>query len=729
VSVDVVTFGACLALLGPSVSRLGPSIANLSLFNPKVKPCRQPCNRREVMNISAGCGTSASVARLMMCASVAPEERRMTSARMPSTGAERSEMLQPKRFQPSAETNEELHSTRPFIPTDLVQNTAEYLGRVAGLLSFRGVSTEWQGAVSDAVGFLNGRCWDRLNCHEHEGFSPVDSDELWTQLRLDDAALVDRCAVLFLRPRLAALSCDWSSSDWIPRRLFGETNEALVTLSVHGALPLDDLSCLLGCVALRELSLRRRWVTNASFARLGPLLARLDRLDLSECKELQAISNLAPATSLRELNLARSGVADLGELDKLVALETLDVTGIRTRDLSILRQCPRLVTLSAKGDITALEDIIHAAPPSLVDCRLHIDDAVRALDSRSLSCLRRSTILKFSDVDNASLQGLEGMPSLVQLDLSRTRADDVRSLAGCCGLKKLMLRGSLVTDVGIIGLERIATLEVLDMACCRQITSVTRLRHCTTLRELFLDWTCVTDAGIAGLECIVTLTKLSLADCNLITSVSSLRHCPSLRHLDISDTRQLTTAGTTGLDEIGTLQCLKAGDCGQLDASTLRRCRSLREVDLSVSVVPNAVLAALANARTLTTLSLSFCREVRDVSALAQSVSLRLLDLSSSAVCDTGIDGLERIPSLTSLTLWACLSITNVTNLFRSKSLRWLVLSESSVTDAGLVGLEMAPTLELVELRYCPYLTFSDVAAVVERAAERSVKVDCRRDE
>jgi hypothetical protein len=89
----------------------------------------------------------------------------------------------------------------------------------------------------------------------------------------------------------------------------------------------------------------------------------------------------------------------------------------------------------------------------------------------------------------------------------------------------------------------------------------------------------VTDAGIAGLECIVTLTKLSLAYCPLITSVSSLRHSPSLRELDISNT-EVTAAGTTGLDEIGTLQCLTAGHT-QLDASTLRRCRSLREVDLT----------------------------------------------------------------------------------------------------------------------------------------------------
>jgi hypothetical protein len=40
----------------------------------------------------------------------------------------------------------------------------------------------------------------------------------------------------------------------------------------------------------------------------------------------------------------------------------------------------------------------------------------------------------------------------------------VRSLAGCRALKELKLARSSVTDVGIIGLERIATLEVLNLA-------------------------------------------------------------------------------------------------------------------------------------------------------------------------------------------------------------------------------------------------------------------------
>jgi Leucine-rich repeat (LRR) protein len=631
--------------------------------------------------------------------------------------AERSELLQLARSQPSADTNEQHHSTRPFIPTDFVQNTAEYLGRVAGLLSFRGVSTEWQGAVSDAVGFLNGRCWNRLECNERS--LPDDSEELWARLRLDDAAVVARCAVLCLRQRLETITCgpSWTRV-WFPLRLLGETNEALVTLSLHGAL--DDLSCLLGCVALRELSVQGTQVTNESFAGLGPLLARLHKLDLSGCRQLKAISNLAPATSLRELNLADSGVADLRGLEELVALETLDVTSNRPIDLSILRQCRRLVTLSAKGDITALESIIHAAAPSLVDCHLHIDRPVRALDSRSLSCLRRSTVLKFRDLDNASLQGLGEIPSLELLDLEGTKVDDVRSLAGCRALKELRLKGSLVTDVGIIGLERIATLEVLNLADCRQITSVTSLRHCTALRELILDGTSLTDAGIAGLECIVTLTKLSLWNCYSITSVCSLRHSPSLRELDVSNT-MVKAAGTEGLDDIGTLQCLKAGGCAQLDASTLSRCRSLREVHLARSDVPDAVLAALADVSTLESLSLSLCHEVRDVSVLARSASLRELHIEASAVSDAGIAGLERIPSLTSLALSLCRSITNVTNLFRSKSLRRVDLSHSSVIDAGLVGLESAPALEFVRLRDCDDVV--DISAVAQRAAERSVQI------
>jgi hypothetical protein len=227
---------------------------------------------------------------------------------------------------------------------------------------------------------------------------------------------------------------------WFPLRLLGETNEPLVTLSLHDLpRPADDLSCLLGCVALRELSLQRTQVTNERFAGLGPLLARLHKLDLSWCEQLKAISNLAPATSLRELNLAHSkrhGFSRPGEAGRV---GDAGRDPHRHKGLVHPAAVPSTGHAVGQGDIAALESIIHAAAPSLVDCRLHIDRPVRALDSRSLSCLRRSTVLKFSGLDNASLQGLEEIPSLEQLDLEGTGVDDVRSLAGCRALKELVL--------------------------------------------------------------------------------------------------------------------------------------------------------------------------------------------------------------------------------------------------------------------------------------------------
>jgi hypothetical protein len=325
------------------------------------------------------------------------------------------------RPQPSAEDNSHLQavvratrgSTTRSIPLDLVQNTAEYLGRVTDLLSFRGVSTAWQSAVCDALGYLNDRCWTRFELGKCDG-------ALWTSLRVDDPSVVARCAVLCLRPRLETV--EWigkhnnniynsninnnnvnvNINDFLlPLQLLGENNTTLTALNlaadkfvdtahlrelrglkwlrlhvpnlkvsvlrIVGTLhtlevldltshPVTDLKVLRGLMALRELTLRSTPVTDRYFAGLKHVLARLYKLDLSGCRKLTTISNLAPCVSLRELNLAWSGVEDLQGLEKLVALETLDVTGIPAGDWSVLRQCPRLVALTAEDQWRRLLD-------------------------------------------------------------------------------------------------------------------------------------------------------------------------------------------------------------------------------------------------------------------------------------------------------------------------------------------------------------------------------------
>jgi hypothetical protein len=258
------------------------------------------------------------------------------------------------RPQPSAEDDSHLQvvvgathgSTTRFIPLDLVQNAAEYLGRVTDLLSFRSVSTGWQSAVCDALGYLNDRRWTRFELGKCDG-------ALWTSLRVDDPVVVARCAVLCLRPRLETVEWIGNNNNTIikndnvsplPLQLLGENNTTLTALSLDahefvdtahlrelrglkwlrlhvpdlkvsvlpiiGTLhtlevldltsrPITDLKALRGFVALRELTLRSTPVTDRYFAGLKHVLARLYKLDLSGCRKLTTISNLAPCLSAR----------------------------------------------------------------------------------------------------------------------------------------------------------------------------------------------------------------------------------------------------------------------------------------------------------------------------------------------------------------------------------------------------------------------------------------------
>jgi hypothetical protein len=271
-------------------------------------------------------------------------------------------------------------SKKRWIPADVVQNTAEYSGSVASLVSFRGVSLTWQDAVSDAVGFLNDRCWTQWE----------DDCPLWKSLCLDHPTVVARCALLCLGHRLETLTWQYMPDPLdFTLQLLGENNTVLTTLTLTeysylwqitdvsrlqscralkkldlgyisvkdagirgleliptlevlhlgGCLEITDVSCLRSCRALKQLVLQQNNVTDAGIRGLK-LIATLEVLDLERCKNITDVSFLQCCCALKKLCLSQSNVTDAGirGLELIPTLEELDLSGCtKVHDLSALR--------------------------------------------------------------------------------------------------------------------------------------------------------------------------------------------------------------------------------------------------------------------------------------------------------------------------------------------------------------------------------------------------------
>jgi hypothetical protein len=321
-------------------------------------------------------------------------------------------------------------SKKRWIPADLVQNTAEYSGRVASLVSFRGVTSAWQVAVSDAVGFLNGRCWTQL---EEESDGP-----LWTSLCLDHPTVVARCALLCLGHRLETLTWRYMADELdFPLQLLVENNTVLATLILDEYGDCEqpaDVSRLQSCRALKQLVLAHSNVTDAGIRGLE-LIHTLEVLYLGGCKQIPDVSSLQSCRVLKRLDLTDSSVTNAG-----------------MRGLELIPTLEELLLGSCKG----VTDV---------------------------SCLQRCRALKklvlfHTNVTDAGIRGLELIPTLEVLNLwSCGGVTDVSCLRNCRALKTLDLSRSSVTDVGIRGLELIITLQFLNLSGCTKVHDLSALRN------------------------------------------------------------------------------------------------------------------------------------------------------------------------------------------------------------------------------------------------------------
>ena len=193
-----------------------------------------------------------------------------------------------------------------------------------------------------------------------------------------------------------------------------------------------------------------------------------------------------------------------------------------------------------------------------------LEEAVRAAISvgaqEDLTCslVSELTALLAFEAGITSLMGIQNLPSLMTLDLTRNSIRDISALTGLTNLTGLDLTFNSITDIS--ALSGLTSLMALFLGA-NSITDVSSLGGLTTLTFLDLAFNSISD--IRALSGLTSLRGLSLG-ANSVTDISALNELTSLTDLFLFNNSALTNIQPL-LDNPG----LGAGDRVDLQSTSV----------------------------------------------------------------------------------------------------------------------------------------------------------------
>lgn len=387
-----------------------------------------------------------------------------------------------------------------------------------------------------------------------------------------------------------------------------------------------------------DLVLDGRELVDADLQEIVKLYA-LDSLSLID-NQIRDFSPLAQLGSLDVLNLSGNQVSDLGPLAGMTGMRALYLDRNPLGDLSPLYALQNLNTLSIQG-CGVEEKQLAALAAALPACAI-LSDAPE------------------EDVSDISLGGLTFRSDVKELDLSGCGIRDISVLAACKELRHLDLSGNEVSDLqGLMNLPQLNTLNISS----NQVGDLRPLMGIETLRRLK-----VADNALTDTSALSTMTALQILDLsgNPIADFSGLRRLINLTSLKLADTG-LKDDDLFYLSELSMLTKLELDDNPALSNDAF---------GLLKSKLPGC---SISHTDLIYTISIEGTRTASNETQL---------DLSGLGIED--LSGLERMTCLESLNL----SRNRISNLYVMQ----ISSSRESLRELNLAFNQIASVSELVAL-------------------------------
>eukprot|EP00796_Vickermania_ingenoplastis_P003929 gene3929-2797_t len=275
--------------------------------------------------------------------------------------------------------------------------------------------------------------------------------------------------------------------------------------------------------------------------------------------------------------------------------------------------------------------------------------------------------LRGTSVGTSGIAGLGLLPRLRSLRLGRTKVTHLETLADSPSLTHVDLENctTLHPEEGLQGLESIPTLSYLNLtrsnAGSLQPLAASRTLQCLVacrvasltgrLRDLFLRTTADDGLGGVGLagSCLWSLLHLDLSHSPIdASSVQVLSMCVNLQYVNLSRTSSLTSI--EGLEDLPHLREIHVAHTQIASVNCLGNAPSLERLNAAHTHIEDEGIAELHRAKQLQLLDLTDT-QVSRVGHLHRCPCLKVLLLTSTLVSSHGLQGLEKSQTLEELYL------------------------------------------------------------------------------